>query len=418
MKKRLSSMCAFLLAAALLVSMTACGSTNNNNSNESNASAEATEMHKIGVIVYDVNDNEVQMFRQYFERYIAESFPVEFVYSASVSNWEDESAFIESAIAEGVQGFISFTATNLPEAVKLCEASKVYYMIGSGNYSDDLLNQVKDNEWYLGCIGTDDKADYQAGADMAASYIANTETDTNIVVTTGGAAAGNYMHEMRARGVLEKLAELKGYTYDKSVDELVQATEVAVIGTGVDGVTVCICPGYDVEDKLKNALGQYDADAILSVLGNDNLVALATEAEDATGHDVWVGVVDCFSLWNRDLFHKTDSFGNSSLNYVTGKYASIIGPAFAAMYQAVCADASLYRVNGEAFHLNQGFWTADSVEKYDELYGYTESFAKNAYSSENLMGVMSAYTADASFEDFKALTEAADVESALARMNQ
>lgn len=421
MKKMLSRALSLVMAGSLVFSMTACGGSADSSTAESAAATETAsveEGHKIGVVVYDVNDNEVQMFRQYFERYLAESFPVEFVYSASVSDWEEEKAFLEAGIEEGVQGFISFNATNLTEAVKLCEDSQVYYMIGSGNYADDLLDQVKDNQWYVGCIGTDDEDDYQAGADMVEAFMANAGENPKVLLATGGAAMGNFMHEMRARGALDKLAELAGYTYDKSMEEILSAEEPFELGTGVDGVTVCICPGYDVNEKVAKGLEGFDPDAAMSVLASSDLVDLVTADEEASGVDAWVGLVDCFSQWNRDFFNKNDSFGNPSLNFVAGKYASIVGPAFAAMYQAVCADPAMLRVDGQAFHLKQGLWEADSPEKYEELYNYTESYTNNAYSSEDLMSVMTAYNPDATFEAFQALTEAADVDSVVERLNK
>lgn len=425
MKKLFSKVLSFAMITTLVLSLVACGGSNQTaETAESKETAQATETvdadmdegHKIGVVVYDVNDAEVQMFRGYFESYIAESFPVKFVYSASVSTWEEEEQFLNAAIEEGVQGFISFNPTNLEEALKICEAAEVYYMMGSGNYDDKILDAVKTNKWYLGCIGPDDDVDIQAGADMVASYLSNAEAGARIMVATGGASMGNYMHEMRARGILDKLAELKGFNYAMSVDEMVAASEICEVETGVAGATVVICPGYNTGEMIEQALGQYDVDAVMTVLASDDAVNLVTDAEATYEHDIWVGKIDCFSQWNRDAFAKTDSFGQPSLNYVAGKYASIVGPAFAAMFQAVCADPEMLRVNGEAFHINHGFWTADSAERYEELYSYTDSYVNNAYSSQDLMNVITSYNPDATFEDFKALTEASDVESAIARM--
>lgn len=409
MRRMLKKMCAVAMAVLLTMGLFGCGTQEK--------ADQTTEHHKIGVIVYDINDNEVQMFREYYERYIADCFPVEFLYSYSVKNWEEEQAYLESAIKDGAEGFISFHATNLPEAVKICEDSEVYYMIGSGNYSQDVLSSVENNPWFLGCIGTDEASDYQAGADMAEAFMNTADADAKILVVTGGSSAGNYMHEMRTRGILEKLAELNGYSYERSIDEIVKTEGFFEVGTGVDGITVGISSGYNVSDVLETSLNIFDTDAVLSVLASDSLTTLVTDGENRNKHDIWLGVIDCFSQWNRDLFHEKDAFGNSKLNYVSGKYASIIGPAFAAMYQAVTGHADVYRADGKAFHLNQGFWTADSKEKYDELYAYTASVVNNAYSNVDLMAVITDYTPDASFEDFAALTQAADVESAVARMN-
>ena len=45
------------------------------------------QLHKIGVLVYNLADEEVMSFRNYLENYIGECFPdVEFLYSDSVAD--------------------------------------------------------------------------------------------------------------------------------------------------------------------------------------------------------------------------------------------------------------------------------------------------------------------------------------------
>ena len=44
------------------------------------------------------------------------------------------------------------------------------------------------------------------------------------------------------------------------------------------------------------------------------------------------GTVDCFSRQNFDIIKTRDAFGHVPIDYIAGKYASMAGPAFAALY--------------------------------------------------------------------------------------
>lgn len=79
------------------------------------------------------------------------------------------------------------------------------------------------------------------------------------------------------------------------------------------------------------------------------------EYDSGTGHwqilwRVSLGTVDCYTETNGELFK------NGNLKYLCGKYESIIGPAFAAMYNAVTGYSEDFREDGKAFAIQQGFW--------------------------------------------------------------
>ena len=49
----------------------------------------------IGVSVYNLNDTEVQAFRNYLENYIGITFDVDFLYSSGILTAEEEIEFID-----------------------------------------------------------------------------------------------------------------------------------------------------------------------------------------------------------------------------------------------------------------------------------------------------------------------------------
>ncbi len=113
-----------------------------------------------------------------------------------------------------------------------------------------------------------------------------------------------------------------------------------------------------------------------------------------------VAIVDCFSEQNLEHFN------NGRLDYVTGKYGSIVGPAFAAMYNAVTGHADQFRDNGRAFKMEQGFWTASSKEEFEEKYMVAASLEIQAYNYDDLRNVTIEYNENATLDDLKALTKA------------
>ena len=122
-----------LTAAVLLFCMGGCGTADteaDTKGQDERPSEGETGIHKIGVAVYDVYDDEVVAFRDYLTGYIKECFPeVEFCYTDSIRSEEDEMQFLEAACAEGVEGILSFITYNLSREVEYCESQGVYYML-------------------------------------------------------------------------------------------------------------------------------------------------------------------------------------------------------------------------------------------------------------------------------------------------
>lgn len=103
-----------------------------------------------------------------------------------------------------MSGIISFYGQDIQKIVETCDEEEMYYVLGSGNISDEDYDKIKNSQYFLGSVGPDAKADYEAGYNMA-EYFADADTSKYIVLT-GGSSAGNYMHLQRAIGVLEALA--------------------------------------------------------------------------------------------------------------------------------------------------------------------------------------------------------------------
>lgn len=363
--------------------------------------ADPMEKVKIGVAIYNEEDQEVMAFRRYYEDYISKCFEVEFIYSGNIVSAEDELDFVKAAKGAGASGIISFVSYDLPRTVAACAEEELYYMMGSGTVSDEAFEAVKSNSFFLGVIGPDESVEREAGKEMAEYFTAkDTEKQNHYLIISGGGCNGNVMHQYRTEAILEGLAETYGLTYETPVEELAVSSEAVQLEQ--NGVRIGICPGYlSQEAVVESAVNMVQSGEYNQILGVLPLTAIYDTIDQARDEqELQVGVVDCFTERNMEEVER----GN--LQYVTGKYPSIIGPSFAAMFNAVTGYAEDFRDEGHAFRISQGFWKAENEESYREMYGLATGIYENAYDHEDLSGIMKAFNKDADFASLKAMTEA------------
>ena len=383
---------ALVLALVLCLGLIACGSND----------APVQEVHKIGVIVYNLGDEEVIGIREYLQGYIQKNFEmVEFIYSDSIRSAEQEMKFIQDACDQGVEGFMSFRTFDLKAEVELCEKNKVYYMLASGTVEDAEFDAVADNPWFLGMFGPGIELEYQAGLHMAKFFAK--DGARRFFLLSGGAGTGNDMHYQRTLGMLNGLSTLSGVTYGRPTEELAAVTETTIVNAGPYNVT--IVPGYMSQDESRaKAINVYmngTYDAVLATLNvGDFLPAIRNSR---------LGMVDSYNTRNLQLFT------NNKLHYLVGKYSSSVGPAFALMFNAVTGYAADFRNDGRAIKVAQDFWTSDSADDFNEKYTLSQSETMNAYNFEDLSAVCKAFNPEADLVHLIALAQAGSYEAVLVR---
>ena len=390
--KKAKKIIALLLALTMMLAMTSCAQK----------TEEQEHIHKIGVIVYDLKDEQVQAFREYMEGYLGENFSdVDFLYSAGVTTDVEEMEFLNNAIAAGVEGIIAFNSFDLEKEVSLCASHGVYYLRPSSTTDPEAFAKVEDNPYFLGYFGPGNEMEYQAGYDMAA-YFAKEQITDNYLLLSGGAGT-NVMHEQRAEGMLDALQEAYGVQFDQSSTELASASEPVSVEAG--NLKVTVFPGYiGVPDVGQQAVAEFEKDQAGVVMSTIPVQAIADSLGNAS-----LGTVDCYTETNGKLFK------NGNLKYLCGKYESIIGPAFAAMYNAVTGYSEDFREDGKAFAIQQGFWTSTDYQDFQEKYELSSGITLNAYSYEDLLEVCKAHNPNATLDDLKELAGAWDFDSAAQR---
>lgn len=393
-------------AIVLLPLLAGCGpQTTNDIANRDQDAAEASGMtiHKIGVATYNIKDAQVMMFKDYLDNYVKQCFTdVTFLYSDSIGSMEDMEDFLRLCAENGVEGVMIFGSIDLVREVEICAENEMYAIRPSGTSTDAVFDAVADNPYFVGEIGPGAEKEYEAGEQLARAMAAE---GNRYVILSSGASSGNEMHRLRTLAMLDVLQEIHGVTLPQSSEELAVASEPIEVETG--GLRVMICPGYlEQEENLATAAeiistGEYTT--VLSAVPVSGLIDTLNAAE------IQCGVVDCFSEDNYFGFKK------GKIAYVAGKYQSEIGPGFAALYNAITGNAEAYRVDGRAFRLEQGFWTAANESEYDSKYALACGAAVNAYNYEDLYSVIKSLTPEADFETFQTLTESYSYEDCLAR---
>lgn len=384
---------AFLLAFMLLFS--GCGKASPAQPTEN------PEQHKIGIATYNVQDAQVQMFKEYLDGYITECFPdVSFLYSDSIGSEDEMMQFLQNCADSGVEGVMFFYTGDFQKEVAFCSANNMYCIRPSGNVSDAEFQAAAGNPYFLGEIGPGARAEYDEAVKMTEA-MAN--EDGTYIILSGGAFMGNEMHRLRTVAILDTLQKQTGANLHQSSETLALVSEPTI--AEADGLRVYLCPGYMELEQFAAPVSE----AIMSGEYSTVLSAIpVTPLMDAlNASTVKCGVIDCFSEDNYFGFKK------GKIGYVAGKYQSEIGPAFAALYNAINGD--VYRDNGKAFRLVQGYWTAASDEEYDTKYALARGAAINAYNYEDLYSVVKILNPDADFDSFKTLTEAYSYDECLAR---
>lgn len=373
------------------------------------ASADQDDKITIGVSVYSLDDAEVRAFRNYLEDYIGITFDVEFLYSSGMFTAEEEISFISELHERGVKGIISFLSSDLEQVLPVCEEYGMYYVRGSGTISNSMYEKVKNNPYFLGTIGPSVETEIKAAEDMAEYFASKDEEHQNhYVITCGGAGRGNEMHRLRTIGILNKLKDIYGLSYEKSPEDLVQINDAETIETGSD-IKIVLVPGYSDEDNLTENLGNLldtgEYNAVLSVWSVSGFISTIDAIEEKNGKDILVGAIDCFTENTYELFNSKGYGDKEKLDYLVGKYGAIVAPSFVAMMNAYDGYAEDYREEGYAFQLDQSFWTAFSSEDFNKQYALSIGMYDNTYSAVDMMEVMEAYTPNADFETFKKFVE-------------
>ena len=376
-----------LLSLLMALTLTACAG----GSKEEKADPSAQTV-KIGVLVSDVTSAEALSFRNYYENYIQKQYNVEFMYSDELSDAAAEQSAIDNFIANNCKAIISFASSDRPAQIEKCESEGIYYAVATGILSKEQYEQheqFKSYEHYVGAIGPDLAAEYQAGYDMAWYFL--DAGYRKFGMFTGASVYLVEMHIYRAAGMLNAMCDVTGGNYKGQ-------TGIGIVGQILqDGGNVETCAIGDVE--INGVVSGYDFDDAwfgkLSAVANaDNIEALlAVDSGQTTfagfkPDDKVLGDIGCYTADSVALIE------SGTLNYLAGKFSASIGPIFAATLSAVYGQP-IRNNDGNAFALSQGYWVATTPKVAKKYFEVDSSTTSPAYTKEKLDTLIGA-----SYDDF------------------
>lgn len=391
---------ALLLALTMVLSLAACGgnaapATEAPATEAPAAEVPATEAPaaeeitlapiKVGVLVADVSGEEALAFRAYYEEYLAPHYNVTLSYTEQLADAAAEKAAIEQFAAQGYNAIISLSSSDRATQIETCAEYGLYYAIASG-MDEALYETYKENEYFVGQIGPSMTTEFEAGVAMGEYYKAQGVKKVGLY----GAFCPNPMHVYRLAGTLVGL----GLTYN-GASEMEAVAGQLFAGFDLNAVAgdievVSYIAGYTdtMWDELGAAMGQ-GIDAFISV-------GMATTffADMLNGASLSYSDIDSFTSGNGK------NIKEGSLTYLAGKYASSVGPIFAAVVNA-CNGNPIRTPEGYALSISQDYLVATDADSFDAY--YTADQGENPIINTDLLDTI--VGADVTYEQFVAFVE-------------
>ena len=363
---KMKKLIALLLALTMVLSLAACGGNTAPETKEPDAPAAdagnsetpaADEFElapiKVGVLVADVSGEEALAFRAYYEEYLAPHYNVTLTYTEQLADAAAEKAAIEQFAAQGYNAIISLSSSDRAIQIETCAEYGLYYAIASGMLDDAQYETYKTNEYFVGQIGPSMATEFEAGVAMGEYYKAQGVKKVGLY----GAFCPNPMHVYRLAGTLVGL----GLTYngasemDAVAGQLFAGFDLNAVAGDVEVVSYIAGYTDTMWDELGAAMGQ-GIDAFISV-------GMATTffADMLNGAGLPYSDIDSFTSGNGK------NIKEGRLTYLAGKYASSVGPIFAAVVNA-CNGNPIRTPEGYALSISQDYLVATDADSFDAYY--------------------------------------------------
>ena len=162
MRKILKRVVATVLAATMVVGLTACGASGN--SSKSASSGSSSDKIKIGVSIWSSTDVLGSQCKKIIDE-AAKALDVEVQYVDQGHVSEKVTASVEQLAAAGCQG-INSSDTEMTSAIKTCNDNKIYlaqfFRVISEENSKDIYEAAKASDYYIGAVHEDEPANGEA----------------------------------------------------------------------------------------------------------------------------------------------------------------------------------------------------------------------------------------------------------------
>lgn len=357
--KHLKKVLVLVLSLAMVLGLAACGSSENANYPE--------ETVKIGVVTFDTSGTQFIAMQDYLE-YLTTGLNVEFVYSESINNAEQELSFIESCAAAGCKLIIGYYNIARAESIQLAIDKGMYYF---GVAEEDAVYEAfKNNPMYLGGI-YNATADYDSGYAMGKALV--DAGCKKVIYSAGGRDFGIQMFINRDAGFQAAIAE---------------AGDVEIVD--VSGF-----PGTDAFSSKQTAA--------LATPGIDGIAS-------SFGLGVWLqpiqtaGLMEKLKLAGIDSVDGmyTDLFESGAAVCTVAESVEAFASAIPMVINALDENGDVNQDGGLAARLVVNRWILTNAEDYATILDL-ETNGEYAVSVDEMKTCIKGLNEEASYDTFKAL---------------
>lgn len=398
---------AIMLAASMVFSMTGCSGSGggkttktdetistDTKAEETSTGQESTggfvldgtwpaETVKIGVVAYDVTDEQFLAMQKYYED-LKNYFNIDFMYSESIASAEDELKFIENCSAAGCDAVMGYYNVTEAEVAQLCADVGMYYWGSSEKKS--VYDKLGSNEYYLGSPDSGD-ADYENGYALANVLIE--QGAKKIVYASGGDEMGVTMFINRYMGFQDAVGK---------------ADDVKLVHK-VPG-----WPGTDSFTAEQTAVLDMDFDALASSF------SAAVWFQPLASAGKLDGSIKIATVGNvSDVYH--DAMNDGFVSAIIYECEEVVfGNAIPMILNAVTGHVEANRnEEGTAANFSVPRWTIDSADIYNTIYDAHEE-NKWFVTPEDIANCLVEYNNEANYSTLVDTYGSLDIDTAMEKV--
>lgn len=323
-------------------------SGDNGSNTEIKADPSSQKTFVIGVAEAQANDETI-IRREYFEKFIAPTYNVKFIFSEQLSDDTATKAFIENCIDSGADAIIDLKSLS-PQMSKLCDDNGLVYVI-NGNPAANQELYSGDVAGFVGGVGSNNETQ----AHLFSGWLneaASADGSEGFAIATGIASTGNQQHIEITEALLEALAAKYDLTYEDTIPNLTRTSNTIDVKNNKN-ITITLYPGSPTKETwlpgISTLLQSGKYGIFLSAGQTYNQTAtVVNEVEQFFGKNIKIASIGALGQTLTTAFNTKDPFGNSSVDFVSVKSGSSLSAAlFANVYNALTGYSETACNNGD-----------------------------------------------------------------------